>query len=239
MRPRIIAAFLFFFAISFGSAHGTTLVTVGNLFYDDNLSNNDVITDSLNDYDWLRWDTLANYDYAQTVAATSAGGEYEQWTMATVDEAQKFVDALLGPHACTTTDITFTVCYNSRAKTFNALLGDNFEADGDKTWFLSDDNIGQTVGYIETFSDKSVYKFNDWSDFTSSDTYSTTGSNSIRPVSWLLYRSSMPNTPATTLASVSVPAPSSITLLAFGLMFGIVNLSLRRHKMDGARKPLS
>ena len=81
-------------------AHGVP-ITHGALTSNDDGST-EIIADSLNNYEWLRWDVLDTLTYAETLVAISTGGAYEGWQIAHNAEAQLFVDALFfgSAHLC-------------------------------------------------------------------------------------------------------------------------------------------
>ncbi|NUQ61377.1 MAG: hypothetical protein HUU20_02745, partial [Pirellulales bacterium] len=62
----------------------------------DVVSNSPYIIDSLNNREWLGWDVTKGLTYAQTVAATQAGGMFAGFSIARNNDAQLFVDALIG-----------------------------------------------------------------------------------------------------------------------------------------------
>jgi hypothetical protein len=57
------------------------LITIGALTSNDDGSTS-VISDTLNNLDWLRWDELADLTYAETLFQTSLVGHYLDWTIA-------------------------------------------------------------------------------------------------------------------------------------------------------------
>ena len=70
------------------------LITIGSLSSNDDGSTQ-IINDSLNEREWLRWDVLADLNYTQALAATTSGA-YSDWTIATENDAIMFMTALTG-----------------------------------------------------------------------------------------------------------------------------------------------
>lgn len=189
-------------------------VSFGALSSDDSGSTN-IITDSLNDYEWARWDALSNLSYADTLAAISAGGAYAGWKIAHNTEAQLFTNALLSglSNACTTvgSDDCNTVLPNN----LTSLLGDTSAGLYDDVYFLSD-NGGDEAGYIRYTSEGdfgSVFKSNDGGSIEADSADDNVG--------WLLYKAG-----GTTPPPTQVPEPSTLAL--FGVGFAGLALIRRR-----------
>lgn len=191
-------------------------ISFGSLSSNDDGST-EIITDSLNDRDWLRWDVLKDLTYAQTLTAIGAGGAYEGWSIAGIQEAQDFTDALLsgGSNACTTTQTGYTQCAGGLSVDFDALLGSSYSSHHSYAWFLSDNQTQQAVGYVHANSypyassgGTSAHKDNQWSFITSSDNYSSSGFYSSTPIGWLLYRDT---------ATTPVPVPAALPLMLVGI----------------------
>jgi hypothetical protein len=189
------------------------------------LSSNDdgsteVIVDSLNGLEWLRWDILADYTYAETVAATGPGGAYEEFEIAHNAEAQNFVDAFLQgvANACATSGNS--TCNDADvAPGLTGLLGDSYSTQVDLAWFLSDNGTGSEVGYIGYFDSaapSTLLKDNEFTTIAGSDAYSASGNHADVPLPWLVYRAS----------GGSVPVPPTLCLVALGLsLVGMRRLS--------------
>ena len=191
------------------------LILIGSLSSNDDGST-EVITDSLNNYEWLRWDRVADLTYAQTLSAISVGGAYEGWQIAGNLEAQRFVDALIGsPNGCTVSGSGYCLSTTTLLG-FSSLVGDSYMVDSmsvqtNWAWFLTD-VAPDTAGFLSLsgqFSTgtgsggSSVYKNNDYLPISTTDIYAAGGINADKPVGWLLYR--------------TVPEPTTLALMGIGL----------------------
>jgi len=226
VRPPLLAMLLF----------TAPLVHAGPVSYGALSSNDDgsteIILDSLNKYDWLRWNVLAELTYDETLAAIALGGPYEGWRVAHNSEAQLFVDALLHPneHDCETVDAD--TCAFTGSTVLTPLLGDSFVINADTAemywsdvaFFLTDNDLGAEVGFLEhSFVTPQfgfmIYKYNDWDSIVESDRYSGSGSGTVPDaIPWLLYRDAVP-----------VPEPSTLGLL----LAGVIGFGLRRRVATG------
>lgn len=191
------------------------------------LSSNDdgsteVIKDSLNNLEWLRWDILADLGYVETLAAIGSGGAYEGWKIADNQKAQDFTDAALfgQSNACTTSGNAD--CAFNLAVDFDALVGDNNLSAFTSAWFLSDNGVGEEVGFIDWYlqssalGDEFLRKWNEGGSKPGSDAHSINGG---RPsITWLLYRE-VPQ----------VPVPAALPLMLAGLG-AFAALSRRKRK---------
>ena len=194
--------------IAFATAAQSAPITIGSLSSNDDGST-EVVTDSLNNREWLRWDILDDLTYAETVAATGAGGAYDGWTIGDINDAQLFVDALLGtPNSCTTAQSVSTSC-GTFTGSMVQLVGDNHGlGDGDAfAWFLSNNGTGAEAGFLFSVDQSGeIFKRNEYNAIATTDQFAANGTASSDPVSWLLYR----DVPA-------VPVPAGLPLLLTGL----------------------
>lgn len=190
------AALLFMLASPVHAA----IVTHGALSTDDSTN---IITDSLNNYEWLRLDVLPLLTHAQTVAilGTQDGGG---WNIAGNVQANQFVDALFAPstHACPVQNACGTL-----GAWQDGDFGDNRNMFADQAFF--DDGAGYagyvTLGAIMQLTPNAM-------TIAQSDTWTD--------VTWLLYRNSQ-------VLSLVVPVPPSIILFGSGLL-GLIGLARRK-----------
>ncbi|SEK71508.1 PEP-CTERM protein-sorting domain-containing protein [Colwellia chukchiensis] len=198
------------------------LISIGALTSNDDGSTS-VISDSLNDREWLRWDQLADLTYTETLLATSAAGSHRGWTIAGVLDANLFLDALYGGanHGCADNNTSNTFCADNGVFTsaqYTALLGDSFElglSSVDAAWFYDDQAIDGKAGYLRLQQGSVNEKYNSFGTIAETDFYANTPANtSGETIGWLMYRSK------------SVPEPTTLAIFAIALLA----LSLRRIK---------
>ena len=193
-------------SLSMSSVASAAIIKTGTLDY-DNVS--DVIADSLSDKAYLGWDMVANLNYEQTVTATSEGGDWYGWRVASQTDAYEFYRAATGSGIV---DVLGRQAENTTMELFSdgAVFGSSNDKHRDTAWFLSDE--GEEAGLIQAVSRDDYTRIVDSAfsiDYT--DTYSTGGTRSSKSIGWLLVR---------------VPEPSIITL--FGL--GLVGLGFARRR---------
>ena len=205
-------------------AHATPIL-LGSLSSNSDGST-EIITDSLNNYEWLRWDRVADLTYAQTLSSISLGGAYEGWQIAGNLEAQQFVDALIGtPNNCTVTGAA-SCMPTQTLLAFSALVGDSYIPDGiasqdNWAWFLTD-VASDAAGYLSLsgrfdigsgLGGSAIYKDNNYSPISTTDNYAAGGSQADNSVGWLLYRE-------------TIPEPTTLALMGIGL----AGIGYMRHK---------
>lgn len=182
-----------------------TPVTIGALSSNNDGSTN-LITDTLNGREWVRWDAVETLNYAQALAATASGGAFAGFHIAHNSDAQAFVNALLVGHSngCSTSNNQY--CATNTPANYVGLVGDTYYAGSlDYVWFLSDNGSGSEVGLIE-LSTSSVLKHNEWASIGSADSYSGANASGYN-IGWLLYRD----------AGNNVPEPGSVALVLLAL----------------------
>jgi PEP-CTERM motif len=185
-------------------------VTFGALSSDDSGSTQ-IIHDSLNNYDWMRWDTLTTLNYEQTLAATSAGGQFEGWQFAYANEAQLFTNALLQglTNDCAATgDAT---CNMLLPTNLADLLGDTPGALTETVNFLSNGGPDDPAGFMQYTHEGSFASL-----------YKTNSGASLENTGWLLYRTDG----GTETPPSAVPEPGTFAL--FGAAFAAIGFMRRR-----------
>lgn len=126
------------------------VITVGSLTLEN--EGDIYVTDSLNGFDWLRWDLVGGLSFNDLLAAIDIDGDYEGWSIATTAESLLFHNALLGEDFsdpvcvgktisnCSTHGTLFDV--SSNGLNFVELMGKSTELSTQRTAarFLIDDN---------------------------------------------------------------------------------------------------
>lgn len=161
-----------------------------------------IIADSLNGYEWLRWDVLEGLDYAGTVAATGSGGAFEGWQFAGSTEAQMFSNALLQGSSNACSVIGAETCNFTLPNNLTGLLGDSGGGLFEHVNFLVDAGGDNSAGYMQYVHE---------GDFGS--LFKTTIAGDLSMPGWLLYRTSGSTTPPPT----GVPEPGTLALFGLGL----------------------
>ena len=186
-------------------------ISFGALSSDDSGSTQ-IIHDSLNNYDWLRWDTMGMLTYSETLAATSAGGQYEGWQFAYANEAQLFTNALLQglSNDCTVTGAD--VCNMLLPPDLTYLLGDTFGGNSERVSFLTNDGPDNPAGYLQ---------YDHEGDYGS--LFKSNEGGALEAPGWLLYRTADTGTEDPT---ADVPEPGTLAL--FAAAFGAIGFMRRR-----------
>jgi hypothetical protein len=181
-------------------------VVIGNLTYDGTYISGDGRT-------YVGLDTIAAWDYATTLAATTeVDGPYEGFRIANTADADFFIGSLFGASNdnCSTVDGTASTsefCGILSGWT-DGVFGDNYSSLEDLFFFVSDETNGDEVGVM--FIDYLGYVLQNERGFGLIDSDMYSGSGLIPGVSWLLLRNT----------SVQVDEPSILALMALGI-FGI------------------
>lgn len=196
---------------AFNACTYAALLTAGSM---SRTVGSQIIVDTLNNREWLGWDVVRDFSYAQTVLAVAPGGVFDGYRMANNVDAQKFVDALVGPNSCTATQLDWVpTCFTGEYPQWEDLVGESYlefrtavgaPGDHEAVKFL---NWSGGVGYLDVLvhdiTADVISKGNNWETITGSDRY--TGAESF---GWLLFR----ETPT------MVSEPSSSLLIAVGLL---------------------
>jgi hypothetical protein len=192
-------------------------VSFGALSSDDD-GGTEIITDSLNNYEWLRWDVLSDLTYAETLAAISSGGQYEGWQFAHNAEAQLFTDALLQGLSNSCTAAGADSCNQTLPGNLTGLLGNSGPGGlNNMVGFLSEDST--QAGYMQYTHEGdfgTLYKSNDAADISLLD-------GAGDGIGWLLFRTGDTNVPP----PANVPEPGTLGLFALG-MAGLGAMRRRR-----------
>lgn len=216
MKCKLFAALC---AIGLAGAAQAAPVSFGSLLSNDDGST-EIISDALNNLEWLRWDVEADLTYQETVDLISTGARAgEGWAIADTDKARAFTDALFGTNPCS--NGTGFSCGSDLPIDLSDLLGENYQPTSNLAWFLSGpaEASGNSVGYIYNTPDTFAF-FEAAVSVSYTDAFSASGNASTTPISWLLYRD----------APAPVPVPASLPLLAVGLG-GLGYLARRRRKL--------
>lgn len=172
-------------AMVLSTSVNATIVTHGSLITNDDGSSN-IITDNLNNVEYLRFNVLAGLNYAETLAALSTqdGGG---WAIATAADALGFTRALLGENSTCPNYASsdFTSECGSASGWVDGDLGSNYDGSQDSVWFLGQDGSANHI----TINSAGFVAI-DASSMMQSDNFSNGGIYSDRPIAWLLIRQS-------------------------------------------------
>lgn len=215
---KVVITSVFLFSCVINSANAG-LITIGALTSDDDGSTQ-VITDSLNNLEWLRWDQLKDKTHSELLIETSPTGAYSGWSIAGVEQANWFLNALY--NGASLGDCALNVNHNYCAQNgsfsstdYTSLLGDSFEvgtSSADAAWFYDDTLSDGKAGYLLLESGSLSQKFNEFGLIPHTESGNLlSGDNAT---GWLMYR------------STPVSEPTSIAIFSLGLL----GLSIRRFK---------
>ena len=186
------------------------VVTQGALSTNNDGSTN-IITDTLNNLEWLRFDVLPQQTYTETVAALSTqdGGG---WNIAGTVQAHLFVDALLfnAADTCNPSISISTLC-GTTSSWSDGNLGDDYTSTWDYAFFLRTDG---KAGYISVDQTGSVHVDPLFNTTEYTDYYAGDNPESI---TWLLYRGDVS----------AVPVPAAAWLFGSGLL-GLIGVARRK-----------
>lgn len=195
------------------SAH-TAIVTHGNLVTDDTTN---YIADTVSGRQYLRFDTF-DLTYADTVAATSAGGVYADWTIATSQVADDFYASALGLGSTPCSGATsYAISCGVISDWADDDFGVSYFSYEDIFWYIST-NITPgredlPIGLGRITLDGTIQDLDDytWRHYDI-DSYNL----SVAPMNALLYRDVS-----------AIPVPAAVWLFGTGLI-GLTGLARRK-----------
>lgn len=199
-----------------------TPITIGALSSNDDGST-DIIIDTLNNREWLRWDVIATLDYQQTLDSFLPGGAYAGYNLARQVDAQLFLNAFFSPSTspCTVFSTNSQVLCGGGGATSSerrSLFGGNYYFTDSVAWYLSDDGVNQEVGNLYDYSTE-LFVTPQWGSLAATD-----GQNqAISAIGWLAYKT-----------TTTVPEPSTIAIFGLGLM----GLGLNRRRQRKSTQAL-
>ena len=200
------------FAIS--TAANAAVITHGNLTTD---SATNYITDTTTGRQYMRFDE-SSLTYAETITAVSAGGIFEEWTIADSTVADDFYSAMLGVSSTPCTGANFEVlCGYVSGWTQSDFGASGVNSIEESFFYLSSndtpDKAEALIGIgIWRTSDGRLHDVDDWNGIAQADYTGSIGDG----VSYLLY----------TDAAV-VPVPAAAWLFGSGLL-GLVGVARRK-----------
>jgi hypothetical protein len=184
-------------------------VVIGNLTYDGTYISGDGRT-------YVGLDTIAAWDYATTLAATTeVDGPYEGFRIANTADADFFIGSLFGANAdsCSTVDGSPTNGYCGEIQGWtDGLLGDNHSDLYDVFMFIADESSSTEMGLTSIDYGNNLFQYE-----TNENKSECDETVMVRrrypvcvPITWLLVKDTV----------ASVPGPSSIALMGLGI-FGL------------------
>jgi MYXO-CTERM domain-containing protein len=183
-------------------------VVIGNLTYDGTYISGDGRT-------YVGLDTIAAWDYATTLAATTeVDGPYEGFRIANTADADFFIGSLFGANAdsCSTVDGSPTNGYCGEIQGWtDGLLGDNHSDLRDIFMFIADEFSNTKIGLAWIDSVTGFYQYEKIIYSECDEATKVRGRYPIcAPITWLLVKDTV----------ASAPGPSSIALMGLGI-FGL------------------
>jgi hypothetical protein len=189
-------------------------VLIGNLTYDGTYISGDGRT-------YVGLDTIASWDYAKTLAATTeVDGLYEGFRIANTADADYFIGSLFGANSdnCSTVDGTASSTHCGQVSGWaDGIFGDSYDADVDVFWFIADEDVAAETGMTLIGADGQMTQFEQWGSYNESDDYSDIGIWRQYPAGWLLLKDTI----------VQANEPSILALMVLGI-FGIGYARRRR-----------
>ncbi len=177
----IVLAALIGWAISMpADAHET--IDTGDLSYDVNGSQ--IIT-GRDDVKYLGWSHAANLNYEQTLIATSPGGIYANFHIASQAEALKFFSDATGEGG--NVNYLQDIDLNHSSGQF----GNNFDSNNSFVFFISD-SLDEQVGVIGSYGGM-MDRETAWGSIEFSNEFATGGAYSDQTIGWLLVSDDLPS----------------------------------------------
>jgi hypothetical protein len=189
-------------------------VLIGNLTYDGTYISGDGRT-------YLGLDTIASWDYAKTLAATTeVDGPYEGFRIANTADADYFIGSLFGANSdnCSTVDGTASSTLCGQVSGWaDGIFGDSTNVTNDYFWFNADEEVAAEAGMTFLGGDGQVWQYEGWGSRTMTDAYADGGIYPQYPIGWLLLKDTI----------VQANEPSILALMVLGI-FGIGYARRRR-----------
>jgi hypothetical protein len=189
-------------------------VLIGNLTYDGTYISGDGRT-------YVGLDTIASWDYAKTLAATTeVDGLYEGFRIANTADADYFIGSLFGANSdnCSTVDGTASSTHCGQVSGWaDGIFGDSYDADVDVFWFIADEDVASEMGSTGFKAEGQIIQNEGGRSITNTDNYADFGTHSSFPIGWLLVKDTI----------VQANEPSILALMVLGI-FGIGYARRRR-----------
>jgi len=200
-KPLSITLFLFALLISSLSIVHAAIITTSDLSYNDATN---IITDTQSGTTYLDFNIVNQMSYDETVAATQIGGIYEDYHIATQDDAWAFFTA--ATTSLTVYDATLTYGFTDEAY-HDGDFGTSSDSNVDEIWFLSSDFEGNS-GLMRFYDNGSGHVFfTSYASILRTDLYAEQFRADGIPNGWLL------------VSDVSaVPVPAAVWLFSSGLV---------------------
>ena len=102
------------------------LITIGGLTLEN--VGDSYVTDHVNNVDYLRWDQVKHLSFSELTTSLQTGNAYDGWEIASLGQANDFVNALLDGTSGCNSSIGFDVCSTSYTYTdFITLMGSSYD----------------------------------------------------------------------------------------------------------------
>ncbi len=180
---------------------------IGHLSYDAGDGPNIINTSTGVEY--LNLSDAKNLNYAQTVAATSSGGIFEEYHIAEQVEAFEFFNAMI-PSLFPAVDVTGSPdnIFRSIAPFADGVFGENSTNTEDRMFFHNEFGMAGQLR-LSTHTNPYIEIRDLYSPIWATDDFSQTGFRSGSPVSWLLVSDAGP---------AQIPTSSPLSLMVLGCL---------------------